>query len=78
MLDRLELPLEDWIDTDDPELMETAAALFERLEEQLADKEIPAPPAEPVDVGCAHRCGGGEGCQGRTEAANGKALTART
>lgn len=51
VLDRLDLPLEDWIDTDDPELMERAAAFFDRLEEQLAAKEIPAPPTEPVDVG---------------------------
>ncbi len=50
VLDRLDLPLEDWIDTDDPELMERAGAFFERLEEQLADKEIPAPPAEPAEA----------------------------
>jgi hypothetical protein len=50
LLDRLDLSLEDWIDIDDPVLVERASAFFERLDEQLADKEIPPPPGEPVDA----------------------------
>lgn len=44
LLDRLDLPVEDWIDTDDPELRKRVEAVFDRIEEQLADREIPPPP----------------------------------
>jgi hypothetical protein len=45
LLSREDLPLEDWIDTDDPELVSLMAAVYDRIEHQLADKEIPHPPA---------------------------------
>ena len=44
LLDRVDLPIEDWIDTDDPELRKRVEAVFDRIEEQLADREIPPPP----------------------------------
>lgn len=44
LLERHDLPLEEWIDTDDPVLRERAAAFFDRIEEQLQDKDIPPPP----------------------------------
>src|SRR5207253_1998362 len=44
LLSREDLPLEDWIDTDDPELIALVAAVYDRIEDQLADKEIPPPP----------------------------------
>ncbi|MEA2971598.1 MAG: hypothetical protein QOG82_56 [Actinomycetota bacterium] len=44
LLSREDLPLEDWIDTDDPELVALMAAVYDRIEDQLADKEIPHPP----------------------------------
>ena len=50
LLNRRDLPLEEWIDTDDPVLVERAAALFDRIEEQLAEKEMPPPPEEAVEA----------------------------
>jgi hypothetical protein len=45
---REHLPLEDWIDTDDPELVALMGAVYNRIEDQLADKEIPHPPTASV------------------------------
>jgi hypothetical protein len=42
-------PLEDWIDTDDPELMARMEAVFERMEQQLLEKDLPPPPDHGPD-----------------------------
>lgn len=47
LLSREDLPLEDWIDTDDPELVARMAAVFDRIEDQLLDKELPPPDRGP-------------------------------
>lgn len=44
VLSRDDLPLEDWIDTDDTELLELVAAVYDRIEAQLSEREIPLPP----------------------------------
>lgn len=44
LLSREDLPLEDWIDTDDPELRARVVAVFDQIEHQLSDKEMPPPP----------------------------------
>lgn len=44
LLSREDLPLEDWIDVDDPELLNRVAAVYDRIEEQLADTKMPPPP----------------------------------
>jgi hypothetical protein len=49
LLSREDLPLEDWIDTDDPELLSRVAAVFDRIEDQLRDKELPPPPDSVAD-----------------------------
>jgi hypothetical protein len=46
---REDLPLEDWIDTDDPELLSGVAAVFDRIEDQLRDKQLPPPPDRVAD-----------------------------
>ena len=52
VLDRLDLPLEEWINTDNPKVVACAEALFGAIEEDLADKEIPPPPEpEPAPPG---------------------------
>jgi transcriptional regulator with XRE-family HTH domain len=49
LLSREDLPLEDWIDTEDKELLSRVAAVFDRIEEQLRDKELPPPPDRVPD-----------------------------
>lgn len=51
LLSRQDLPLEDWIDTDDPELMERVGAVFDRIEQQLEDRPMPPPPLSGPDPG---------------------------
>ncbi|HEV3365756.1 MAG TPA: hypothetical protein VG795_16760 [Acidimicrobiia bacterium] len=52
VLSRLDLALEDWIDTDNPRIRSAAAAFFDAIEEGLEDKEIPPPPEPaPAAVG---------------------------
>ena len=75
LLSREDLPLEDWIDTDDPELVSLMAAVYDRIEDQLADKEIPHPAGALVMF---RRCTAWrQGRQGRPQAARGEALTTR-
>ncbi len=50
LLSRGDLPLEDWIDTDDPELMKRVVAVFDRIEDQLENKKMPPPPDEDFDA----------------------------
>ncbi len=49
LLSREDLPLEDWIDTEDRELLSRVAAVFDRIEDQLRDKELPLPPDRVPD-----------------------------
>jgi hypothetical protein len=51
LLSREDLPLEDWIDTEDQELLSRVAAVFDRIEEQLRDKDLPPPPDRVADPG---------------------------
>jgi len=45
-LDQLDVPLEEWIDTDDPVLIERIKAVFDRIEEQITDADA-APASGP-------------------------------
>lgn len=49
LLSRDDLPLEDWIDTDDPELMKRVVAVYDRIEDQLEKKKMPPPPDDGFD-----------------------------
>ena len=50
-LDQLDVPLEEWIDTDDPVLVERIKAVFDRIEEQITDADTPPASAARPSTG---------------------------
>jgi hypothetical protein len=41
LLNRLDLPIEEWVDFEDPAVLKSLKAFYKAVDEQLRDKELP-------------------------------------